>query len=613
MKNFIDNKHARPHFIFFFSFYALIIFPMEKMEKYPHFVTRPDIVCFKPHNKYKFSDPKAAFTSHISWEEISPGEIKITPDQKKAIIATIGKVNIFHLGASFEKLERLFDIPQIKGSPLLAIAQKDKELIIVAAGNYTDHHKKKDVSGYRIFKNNQVSEFEPFNFQINPSSEISPPINKILLSETGRFLIVAHHDHAYIKDLDDNSCDRIRCPKENWITDIIMNEKETIILLLTNQGQLSYHNVRRSPANNSVDVALVKTVNTGDIIRHIKFSDSGESMLYVTLHGEVKIIDTFRFLEHSPVDLSRRIINQASDISPATSCQKEESCNSHELTPVTGGNVPSSRFSYLKYYTSVAVNQGSEFITAHWTKHGTPEDCCKIKVYRQTNDTIEKFILIAPLGRGKEYDYITQSGTRETGIGHIISVAIRDNRVLAVCTDGNMYPWMLPDKKDVTEIKKEFIDPNQSDRPVRRRSKTYSGGEKLPPWLDINKISNNLSILPEKTESTEENISLYRESSSSGRKTPTFVKTSKSSRIVEVFKKNSFKRENSGGSISPKTISPINSLSPKAPSSPVNSINKREESEKNEHREIDSPEILQRGRSISRERARVDIWDPEKK
>ncbi len=556
-------------------------FPMEEY----HIATQKEI---NPHNQYTDTfKPQEAFKMNIPWKKVVP-EITLTPHQT-IIITREGEIETLKLGPSFEQPKPFFELSRVK-HPMIAVAQNkgDQQLLMVAAGNYRHQHTKQHVAKYRIFRNGQAG--EPI--------KLDYPINGIWLHHKGTILVIASHSRTMIKNLENNSFDLL-LSKGNWIADVAINQDGTKILLAENQGIIKLCSVRNLLSYNAATltevknttVSIEKQVDTGDIIEKIKLSDSEESILYVTPNGKVKKINMYHFLENSSVDLPHRTIQTAPSKLQHLTPQKDTlatQLETHDLSSVEGGDVKSSIFSYSPHSTSVALDQGSDFCTAHWTKSGTPEECNRIEMYRQNGELLEKFILTIP-ALEKTYNYITKSGQRKIGIGHIVWVSLCGNRLVALCTDGKIYPWMLPDKKhpcSETMQSQETLNPNQPERQRRRRSRTYSGGEKLSEelsWMvDYNKMSTlaKLSEEPELVSPKEEIVSKRKGSSSSMNK-PKRVTTSP--RIPGVFRKNPGpKKENS---------SPI-SLPKSKPGSPPHSPRRNE----SENKESDISESSHRGR-----------------
>lgn len=471
MKIFMYERQKKIQFFLFFSLYALIAFSMEpeSFPKVPIYSQKPEITS---HNKYIIFDPDQAFKSSIPWGQVAPGGLVITPDGKGVVIAEPGKVSYLKLGPSFEMPKELFEQPRLKCSPIIAVAQKEEQLpFIIAAGNYFDFQKKKDVSEYKMFCNGQASE----------SKKLDSPISGMWLDVKGDFLVISQHFQTKVIDLKDNSSEKVSFSANKWLIDVAINEKGTQLLFAENQGTIHLIEVARADGN--LYTYFKKKADVGDVIQKIHFSPAEKEMLYLTPDGKARVIDMYDFLKNSPVDISYRTIqNGPLDLPYLTPEQKKKTIEINESAAVVGGNVPSSMYSYSSRYNSVVVDQGqgSDFATAHWIKgmNGTLQERCRIKIYRKKNEVLEEYILTAPALEEK-YNYITECMHRRIGLGHFILVALRGARVIALGSDGRLYLWTLPDHGTMSgEVvqAKEIIDDT-----LQKREESFSTGSVTPP------------------------------------------------------------------------------------------------------------------------------------
>jgi hypothetical protein len=630
-----------------------------------------------PHSKYPIFDPNRSSKSNIPWKDTVPRNIMITPDEKGVIITHRGEVRYLNFGPSDAAVPKtVFEHSRMGHTPIVTMGLDNRsQLIIISAINYVHPETRKDVSEYKIYRG-KASEPIQCNDPIN-GVWLTGPFLVISHHNPKHPYTIIKKLADILQNLEENDFEKkeikfemVRSSSKNhWTTNVTANSKGTTMILAENQGTIRYGIVGKQSEANPIDIIFPKEENTGFIIRQIKLSKSERRILYTTATGQTKKTDIYDLLENSPHNLSRRRFqNGPLDLPHLTPQQKDATIEIHDEASVEGGNVKSSFFSRSPDYTSVSVNQGSSLATAHWTKQGTPEERRTIKVYREGDDTaFEEFILMIPSACEETYDYITKKGQRKTGIGHIIRLAFCGNRITAVWTNGILYSFSLDKKYLSLKMRQDqhIITSDQLDRPRRRRSKTFSAGDE-PSWVEsYKKACNNLEQLAENPDHVavvpkEKNImpkqgnsspfvQPRRMSSASQYKTqdspkPLLKKHSPRNLVGTLIRTNSSglknSRENSRSPISPKAqnseFKDRGSISPKAPSSPINSINKREESEIKEHgsispqapsspissinkreeseiKEIDSSDALHRGRSINRGKARVDIWDPEKK
>jgi len=439
MKKFIHNICKNFQRFLFFSSYVVFIFAMDS-EQPISTMLRKELV---PRKTFPIFDPKRAFELHT-----------ITPDEQGVVIAECGQVRYLNFG-TFSDPEVLFEHPHVKHVPMIAMAQKkDTPLLIVSAGNYANPEAKGCISEYIVFIRDRLFK----------NHKLNHPIQTMRLNPEGDILAIAGNNFATIIDLKNNKFDKILCSsKENWFEDIAIGPDSMHIVCAENRGAIQLRAVHRTVKN--INTSLLKQVETGDIIKKINYS-SAEELLYLTHDGKAKTINMYDLLENSPVDLRY---------------DKVKKIEKYELTSIVGGNVTSKLFADSVLYNLVAVDQGLEFSTVHWTDniHVAGDDRRMIEVHRRNNECVENFILTIPTLEEK-YNYITENRQCCVGIGHVLLAELCGRHVVALGTDGRMYLWILPEKSPVhSKVHKdqEVINRGEGNDRIRRRSKTFPEGE----------------------------------------------------------------------------------------------------------------------------------------
>jgi hypothetical protein len=468
MKNFIYNVWKKFQYSLFFSCCVITIFAMDERCAIP-IVSNKNY--FLPQKKQTIFRPKEALAKRLEWDECVPASIVITPDGKGVVLGNVhGAVQHLSFSDMFHsKPEQLFEHPRVRHSPMIAMVQvaeqKDSSLslspslLLVSAGNYFDSEKARYVSECIVFRKGMPFDVRKLDFCIQA----------IDLNSTGEMLAivgqnsVGRHELLVI-DLKNNAQDKWSYPSyaknstdpNDYIVDVSFgfdNEGNEGIVVAGHQGwaELIFL-MRKGSKGHDINAVSRKKVSINDAIQKIYYGNKKNAanleLLCLTLAGKSKKIDMSQ-------------------------------CNKDDL-PV---KVNSCTFAYSKKNDSIAVDRGSQFIAAYWTKHiNVPESVRRtIKVYRKSEDCIEKFILqIGALDQ--DYYYVTKQHRLAQGIGHVMLVALRGNKVVALGTDGEMHLWTLPEKMHVRhEVTKVQEIANKGvpckDRLVRRRSNTFPGRE----------------------------------------------------------------------------------------------------------------------------------------
>ena len=552
MKNCMYNKWNKLSFFLFFYSYASIIFPMELHS--PNYGTRQEPI--KPYNKYLMNrDEKEALKHNVPWKKVVPKEIIIVPTpaqisdidatatdgQTAANIASAAVVSpvevvmsrigeILHFkcgyGYSWECLfepELAFGHPRMSHAPFIAVALKPKtsryaqpSLVLVSAGNYRHPITQQLISEYTVGQIGQASE----------PKRLDVPLNQIRLNSTGTILVLIHSPYAVVQDLENGSRSPLIRPtkNDNSMIDVAISSDSMEIFFAENQGIIQYGTLRRmcGPNSNETRVKIIKKVMTGNIINEIKFVENPDnktlySILCSTLCDGTTIIDPYDLFENSPVDMSpeRVVKNGPIDAPYLTPIERRTKII------IKGGNVKSFPFSNPLHYNSVVLDQGAHFATAHWNKEGSKQERRTIEVYRKAhNGKCEKFVFTVP-ELEETYNYITEDGRRKIGVGHLVRVALRGNRLVAFGTDGKLYLFEVPEASQrgipvIPETNQcavsEIIVPEATEttRSQRRRSKSLppmfcSAGEEFSSHVPYKPNFEPVSENPECI-STEENI-----------------------------------------------------------------------------------------------------------
>ncbi|HLW73250.1 MAG TPA: hypothetical protein VKR54_04325 [Candidatus Babeliales bacterium] len=436
----MQNKWKHSEIFFFFSFYIIPICAMnEPRVLTSNFISKKNFP-LKPHKIIPVFDSKATLQAGKSWYDVVPGTVMITPDSQGVIIGDHGKVHLLQLNNNnISKL--IIEHPYVTHSPIIAMAQtKKKELLVASAGNYMD------------LTNQRVSEYILF---CNGSSQIYKlefPIQAIALSPYGEKLAIAGFDHVTIIDLETPEKDskRVRTTQGDYIIDIAINSEGRAIIAAECQGGLRLMDVSKCDAK--IGIHNLQLAISNDIIKKIYYPCDAE-LLYITHDGKAKTI----VLEDLLINEYNKKIN---------------------------GTV----FAESPLYDMVTADFSEQIATAHWTNDiKVAEDVRRrIKVYRKCNEYIEKIVLAVPALDSK-YNYITNRGQYDSGVGHLLTVALRGNRVIALGTDGQLRLWSLPPKgmSDDGERKEQILSKSisapdctaLSKDQFLKRTRSLSGGK----------------------------------------------------------------------------------------------------------------------------------------
>jgi hypothetical protein len=410
MKKSIYNKKTSKLLLIFYFSYSLTLLGMENPDLSKRLSIIYDDSSVKPEKIITIFDPKKELALHKSWCEVVPGTIMITPDNKGVVIGASGRV----LYSSFDKAddrepECIIKHPEVKHSPLIAMAQKeDKSLLIVSAGNYINSEKNA-VSEYFIYSSSHG---------FCKLHNLSWPIQAISLDATGNTLAIAGWQAVMVIDFESQKHDMATFKKkfrsENWIIDIAMNPKGSAVIAVGSQEGIQW--MHMSKKEGSVDLTNLKQIDVHEKdIKKIYYPSLGE-FFYLTQDGRAKIVDMYSLLEN----------------------------NGEELKSTPFGDSS-------KVYDMVAGDPSEHVATAHWTDNTrlAGDIRKKIEVYCKEKDDsyIHKFVLDASALEDR-YVYITSQGQRDIGDGHLLRVALRGGEwVAALGSDGKMFLWKLPAKR----------------------------------------------------------------------------------------------------------------------------------------------------------------------
>jgi hypothetical protein len=390
-----------------------------------------------------FDSKKTLETGRI-WNEIVPGHILITPDEKGVVISDHGRVRYGSFDAG--TLEVIIKHHDVGNIPLIATAQKqDGSLLVVSAGNYHSKQEDRFVAEYAVYSNGD-SRFHNIDF----------PIQAISLNTSGDILAIAELYSVMVIDLNTNKKNKAtfkhRLDAGHWIVDIAINPKGDGIIVAGNHGDIQWMSYDEDALSN------IKQVKTSDKIKKIYYPRL-EDLLYVTDQGEAKIGKIDQLIE---ID------------------------NDQILDTVC--------FAKLSTYDNVVADLSEQVAVACWT-HDIKMDQDtrqKIKIYRKDDTRIDKFILKL-CDWEESYNYRTLSGTCDSGVGHLLHVAFRGKSVAALATDGTLYLWPLPEKNVIcNEVEKKDQDfrtkleelkaasrAKEKDMVKRKRSNSGSSSEKV--------------------------------------------------------------------------------------------------------------------------------------
>ncbi|HLJ31876.1 MAG TPA: hypothetical protein VKU36_05530 [Candidatus Babeliales bacterium] len=409
MKKFMRDKKISKLLLLFYFSYLFTLLGMENPDLSKRLSIIYDDSSIKPEKTMTIFNHKDELKFHRSWCEVVPGIIMITPDNKGVVIGVSGRV----LYSSFDKEddrepECIIKHPEVKHSPLIAMAQKeDKSLLVVSAGNYINSEKNA-VSEYFIYSSSHgFSKLHNLNW----------PIQAISLDATGNTLAIAGLQAVMVIDFESQKHDMATFKKEfrseNWIIDIAMNPKGSAVIAVGSQKGIQWMHMSKKEGN--VDLANLKQIDVHEKdIKKIYYPSLGE-FFYLTQDGRAKIVDMYSLLEN----------------------------NGEELKSTPFGDSS-------KVYDMVVGDPSEHVATAHWTNNIrlAGDIRKKIEIYRKEKDDlyINKFILDASALEDR-YVYITSQGKRDIGDGHLLMVALRDRYVAALGSDGKMFLWKLPLKR----------------------------------------------------------------------------------------------------------------------------------------------------------------------
>src|SRR6266478_727723 len=172
-------------FLFFFIFCVSAIVAMDTS-----IITNS--LSLKPGKIISIFNPKKELETGRSWDEVVPGTVMITPDNKGILLTERGKVKRLLFDDEHCCVKTLIEHPcATKNFPLIAMAKKkDGSLIIVSAGNYKNAK-----------NNNKIAEYILYHNEWSKVKKLEEPIQAISLDSSGKKLAIATQYYVKIIDL----------------------------------------------------------------------------------------------------------------------------------------------------------------------------------------------------------------------------------------------------------------------------------------------------------------------------------------------------------------------------------------------------------------------------
>ncbi len=412
----------------FFCLYTSIAFSMEIIPEVLSVVQQK--VEFFPKKTISLFDPKKESEKGRLWDEVVPGELIVTPDEKGVIITDHGRVRYAQFDTG--NIDVIIKHQCIKKIPLVAVAQKqDGSLLVVSVCNYYSEQDNKNVAEYAVYSHGS-SRFH----------HLQSPIQAISLDATGDILAMAILSSVMVMNLNTKETKEAFFKKKNflddthWIVDIAMHPIRKWIVIAGSHEDIQWLSYDDKLSND-------KQVKTTDKIKKIYYP-SVEEILYLTDRGEAKVVKMAELMEKD----NNFIVDT---VSLATSLK----------------------------YDKVVADLSEQIAVAYWTNnikmaHNIRQ---KIKMYRKDDMRIDKIILnfsdLEDL-----YNYRTSSGKQDFGIGHLLHVALRGKTIVALATDGKMRLWSLGEQNKYS-IEPEIIKKESRGRSnsIKHMSSNSSGGD----------------------------------------------------------------------------------------------------------------------------------------
>jgi hypothetical protein len=454
MKNFIYSLLPKQHFLLLLFCCIPFIRGMEPAEisLQPQKDDAPRNTT--PDKVFKIFDPELLAKAGIPIGTAVPKDILITPDGNGALIGEPGRVRYINFSNLFESQPHiLIEHRCRKFWPIFAVAQmKDGRLVVVSFVNYKDRENNKRVSECIVCYNTfafppRSNAHDVFEKSIYEKKNFDWPVQAVALHCAGTVVVIAHGEYLEAFNLitwkSKTSKFWPKNPSGLVIVDLSVKCKGENVAAVDSRGVVDFKML--AVEEKDIEFNHLRDVHPGNEspILKICFLETTD-LLYVTSEGTVKIVNTSDWLE-----------------------------NSH-------GNVKSLTFSHADSREKAAVDQNALPATIHWTKKKITHDT-GIKIYRDNGTEREEFNL--KLGNmPATYPYITKMGQNATGSTHILAAVLRDSRVAALCTDGNMKIWSLP-KTHKVPTENDVL--GMSMRMGRRRS--TSSPSLVPAFKEIKK------------------------------------------------------------------------------------------------------------------------------
>lgn len=400
-------------------------------------------------------DNKKEIISDTRVAQNIPNNILITPDESGVVMSFPGKVGYINFYSPGSSPFTLVEHNHKKYYPMIAVAMPDKgELLIVSLLNPEESNQNPHciVSHNELLSNDNWTSNNIFsNTRWHENIIIDNPVQAITLSADGKILAVVPSDGSIqIFDLVRKSnakkffMPRVQIADNNirdisTATRISSQSDDRHIAAVSGQGVIDVKKI--STKDHDIAMENIKDIKTGESIEKIHLFAT-QDLLYVTSAGEVKIISTNDWLDHFQGNIKDRIISYH------------------------GGN-------------KGAVDQGLNYGTIHWIdRHDAfKDDRYRMYVHRENNTAVEDFTIFIPDGLEQKYKCTTVTGQTIERPMHILAAALRENTIIALFADGNLYRWLLPKKyKKPTDSMVTSQNPNKLKivRPVKKDSSPTS-------------------------------------------------------------------------------------------------------------------------------------------
>lgn len=382
----------------------------------------------KPKQAIQLFNIEHELTKHRNWHQHFSDNIIITPDEKTILASQPQRVYSLSLLSFDARPEVIIEHPYAKYSPMLCLAEKeDNSILIASTVNYIDEETNSVVSACVLHTNNiQTTKKFPFLTQAIDMNKCGTKLAIASDYAVGLLTIretqTSNENYAYFSEQANDS----------YITDIAISEDGTYIVAAGTGGIIKLFYALPDA------IYKVKSIRCGDNIERVHFpifqQEYGE-ILYKTNNGTIKSIDMHALLNSD---------NERFDATPLFQPPALE-----QATMDSGWNIGST----------------------HWTQrsHNSKETRKRIIVYKKKRDPEQKQrIILEATGLGKNFSFLSETGTKICKPSHFIATAIRGNRVVALGTNGYVYSWIIPENNDLPQ---QVIDEEQNTNRINLRNK----------------------------------------------------------------------------------------------------------------------------------------------